>query len=74
MGKAQQLLDEGNTVNDVAKELGIKPDTLGKAVAAGKLHALKKRLEKFDARCNFHDKKRAQSGRRPSPDGHGSHQ
>jgi len=46
MGKAQQLLDEGNTVNDVAKELGIKSDTLGKAVAAGKLHTFKKKTRK----------------------------
>ena len=46
MGKAQQLLDEGNTVNDVAKELGIKPDTLGKAVTAGKLHRVKKKTRR----------------------------
>ena len=46
IGKAQQLLDEGNTVNDVAKELGIKSDTLGKAVAAGKLHKSKKKTRK----------------------------
>ena len=43
MEKAQQLLDEGNAVPNVAKELGIKPDTLGKAVAAGKLRKTKKK-------------------------------
>jgi len=46
MEKAQQLLDEGNAVADVARELGIKPDTLGKAVAAGKLHRAKKKTRK----------------------------
>jgi transposase-like protein len=44
--KAQQLLDEGNAVADVARQLGIKPDTLGKAVAAGKFHRAKKKTQK----------------------------
>jgi transposase-like protein len=46
MEKAQQLLDEGNSVAEVAKELGIKRDTLGKAVAAGKLRKAKKKTRK----------------------------
>lgn len=41
--KAQQLLDEDIEVADVAKELGIKPDTLSKAVRAKRLHARKKK-------------------------------
>lgn len=44
--RAQQLLDEGQAVPDVAEELGIKPNTLSKAVAAGKLHKLKKKTRK----------------------------
>ena len=44
--KAQQLLDDEKTVADVARELGVKPDTLGKAVAAGRLHKSKKKTRK----------------------------
>jgi hypothetical protein len=41
--KAQALLDQGRTLQEVAQELGIKYDTLRKAVRAGRLHpALKK--------------------------------
>ncbi len=36
--KAQQLLDEGVTVSDVACQLELKPNTLAKAVTAGRLH------------------------------------
>jgi len=36
--KAQELLDSGHEIQAVAKELGLKPDTLRKAVKAGKLH------------------------------------
>lgn len=38
LAKAQQQLDEGSEIAEVAAELAIKPDTLRKAVAAGKLH------------------------------------
>jgi transposase-like protein len=41
--QAQQLFNERYELVDVAKELSIKPDTLRKAVAAGKLHKLKKK-------------------------------
>ena len=36
--QAQQLLDEGREAPDVADRLGIKRDTLSKAVRAGRLH------------------------------------
>ena len=36
--QAQQLLDEGRETPDVADRLGIKRDTLSKAVRAGRLH------------------------------------
>ena len=36
--RAQQLLDEGLEVSEVADELGIKRDTFAKAVKAGRLH------------------------------------
>lgn len=36
--QAQQLLDEEREVPDVADQLGIKRDTLSKAVRAGRLH------------------------------------
>ena len=38
--QAQALLDAGQTVPSVAAELGIKSDTLSKAVRAGRLHVL----------------------------------
>lgn len=36
--QAQQLLDEGQATPEVASRLGIKADTLSKAVRAGRLH------------------------------------
>ena len=42
--QAQALLDEGKSVPAVAKELEILADTLRKAIAAGRLHAIKKKL------------------------------
>ena len=36
--QAQQLLDEGQATPEVANRLGIKSDTLSKAVRAGRLH------------------------------------
>jgi DNA invertase Pin-like site-specific DNA recombinase len=41
--QAQQLLDAGQSVPEVAKELGILADTLRKAIGAGRLHAVKKK-------------------------------
>jgi transposase-like protein len=41
--EAQKLLDEGGGVPAVAKELGLKRDTLAKAVLDGRLHRVKKR-------------------------------
>ncbi|NMQ30015.1 hypothetical protein E4Q23_21000 [Candidatus Accumulibacter phosphatis] len=38
MKQAQALLDDGQTVPSAAAELGIKSDTLSKAVRAGRLH------------------------------------
>ncbi|MFT5164302.1 MAG: orotate phosphoribosyltransferase-like protein [Alteromonadaceae bacterium] len=42
--QAQSLLDEGLHPNEVAEELGIKKDTLSKAVSAGRLKVTKKDL------------------------------
>ena len=41
--QAQQLLDEGGEIPEVARELAIKADTLRKAVVAGKLHKRSKK-------------------------------
>jgi transposase-like protein len=41
--EAQNLLDEGYAVAEVAQKLAIKRDTLRKAVCEGRLHAVKKR-------------------------------
>jgi predicted DNA-binding protein (UPF0251 family) len=38
LGEAQRLLDEGLETAEVADRLGIKRDTLSKAVRAGRLH------------------------------------
>jgi hypothetical protein len=38
LAEAQELLDEGLEPAAVAERLGIKPDTLSKAVRAGRLH------------------------------------
>jgi hypothetical protein len=45
--KAQDLFDDGLSRNEVSVKLGVKPDTIRKAIAAKKLHAnehLKKTL------------------------------
>jgi len=39
LASAQGLLDEGESVTEVARRLGLKRDTLAKAVAAGRLHS-----------------------------------
>jgi transposase-like protein len=45
LAAAQQLLDDGLASAQVAERLGVKPDTLSKAVRAGRLHqAVKKTL------------------------------
>lgn len=41
--QAQQLLDDEVAACDVADQLGIKRDTLGKAVLSGRLHKSKKK-------------------------------
>jgi len=41
--EAQSLLDEGHEPRTVAQTLGIKPDTLVKAIRAGKLHQTAKK-------------------------------
>jgi hypothetical protein len=43
--KAQSLLDERREIAVVADELGIKRNTLTKAVAAGRLHVVEKKRE-----------------------------
>lgn len=41
--EAQRLLDDGRSVKEVAAQLELKSDTLGKAVRAGRLHEFKKK-------------------------------
>lgn len=43
LAEAQQLLDAGRAVSDVAMELGIKANTLAKAVHAGRVHCPEKK-------------------------------
>lgn len=38
LAAAQRLLDDGLQYRDAAEEIGVKPDTLRKAIAAGRLH------------------------------------
>lgn len=42
--KAQALLDEGKSVPEVAKAVGVLPNTLHKAIRADRLHQPKKRV------------------------------
>ncbi len=48
MEKAQRLLHDGASPKEVAKELGLKKDTLGKAIRKGSLVAPKKKRGKGD--------------------------
>ena|SRR6266571_2725854 len=41
--RAQQWLDEGKSVPEVARETKVKANTLHKAIRAGRLHSLKKK-------------------------------
>jgi len=41
--RAQALLDEGKSVPEVSREIGVAGDTLRKAIQAGRLHAIKKK-------------------------------
>ncbi len=50
LAQAQQKLDEGLSVNEVADALEIKRNTLAKAVRAGRLHARKKKLRQSTSR------------------------
>ena len=43
IGEAQKLFDKGRGVPEVAAELGLKRDTLAKAVRDGRLHRVKKK-------------------------------
>jgi transposase-like protein len=45
LAEAQQLLDEGLETAQVADRLGIKRDTLSKAVRAGRLHQAVKKTQ-----------------------------
>jgi len=41
--RAQALLDEGKSVPEVSREIGVTGTTLHKAIQAGRLHAFKKK-------------------------------
>lgn len=49
MNKAQKFLDEGHSVSDVANKLGIKKNTLQKAIASGRLREELKKKEFSDS-------------------------
>ena len=49
--RAQALLDEGHSVTQVAQQLGLKRDTLAKAVVAGRLHKAVKKRDEDDERA-----------------------
>lgn len=53
MTQAQALLDGGMASEAVADQLGIKRDTLGKAVRAGRLHVAKKKTARPSKRTPF---------------------
>jgi transposase-like protein len=38
LNEAQQRFDEGLEISEVAEQLGVKRDTLAKAIRAGRLH------------------------------------
>lgn len=38
LGKAQDLLSDGKTPGEIEKEIGVKADTIRKAISSGKLH------------------------------------
>jgi hypothetical protein len=43
--KAQEMLDEENGLPEIAEALGLKRDTLAKAVRDGRLHRIKKKIK-----------------------------
>ena len=43
VAEAQRLLNEGLEPSEVADQLNVKPDTLSKAIRAGRLHRLEKK-------------------------------
>lgn len=43
LAQVQQRLDDGSNIKDIASALNLKPDTLNKAVRAGRLHLPKKK-------------------------------
>lgn len=43
--RAQALLDEGQSVPEVSREIGVGGSTLHKAIQAGRLHAVKKKTD-----------------------------
>jgi hypothetical protein len=54
--KIQGLLDAERSIPDAAKELGLKADTLRKAVQAGKLHKPQKKRPEESEPATYMDK------------------
>jgi len=46
LAKVQELLDDGRSIPEIARELSLKADTLRKAVQSGKLHTPQKKCRK----------------------------
>ena len=60
--QAQQLFDEGLDVSEVADGIGVKPNTLSKAVRAGRVH---KRAKSKDARSSSKSARSAEDSNAP---------
>lgn len=52
LGKAQRLFDEGLEIAEIASQLDLLPDTLRKAVRAGKLHKAQKKTKSKQLKSN----------------------
>ena len=59
--RAQALLDEGNSVPEVAREIKVLANTLHKAIRAGRLHTVKKNSNEDRRRAQ--QQERTQRGR-----------
>ena len=65
--RAQELLEEGKSVPEVAQEVKVLPNTLHKAIRAGRLHAVKKNADGGGGSAQ--QQERAQRGRQRGADG-----
>jgi transposase-like protein len=74
--EAQEQLDEGLEISEVAERIGVKPNTLAKAIRAGRLHKPKKKRPRHTAEHQEPTQRRRRKGadgsgggQRPGSDG-----